>query len=313
MRGRGAADVRAAGDRALGREHAVDVLFHFGGKTPHLRERQLLQTQARFFGEAHRPRDGFVSVAKRDSLPYQVVGEVCRRGEAFLGRSLHRSRVDLDAGDQFGEDGERIAQGVRRVEQRLLVLLIVLVVSKSLSLHQGKQRDEIARDSTGLAARELRNVGILLLGHDGRAGAKAIRQGDETEARIAPQNQLFGQTREMDHRERCTSAEFDREIPVGDRVQRVCTHRFEPQLARDLLAVDRKGGSGERSGPEREAVHAPPAVGKARAVALEHLKIREQVVPESDRLSDLQVGETRHHGGGMFFGLIDESPLHSSQ
>src|SRR5437867_5810457 len=117
----------------------------------------------------------------------------------------------------------------------------------------------------------------------------------------------------MNHRKRRTGAEFDREVAVGDRVEGVSAHRLEPQLASDLRAVDRKGGSGERHGPEREAVHAPPAVGKARAVALEHLEIRKQVMPESHRLSDLQVGETRHHGGGMFFRLIEEPLLQLSR
>src|SRR3989475_5669541 len=117
----------------------------------------------------------------------------------------------------------------------------------------------------------------------------------------------------MNHRTRRTGAEFDREVAIGDRVEGVFAHRLEPQLASDLRAVDRKGGSGERRGPEREAVHAPPAVGKARAVALEHLEIRKQVMPESHRLSDLQVGETRHHGGGMFFSLIEEPLLQLSR
>ena len=36
-------------------------------------------------------------------------------------------------------------------------------------------------------------------------------------------------------------------------------------------------------------------------------------MPESHRLSDLQVGETRHHGGGMFFRLIEEPLLQLSR
>src|SRR5881628_84579 len=150
LSGRGASYVRAARDRALGREDAVDLASDLGGKTAHLCERQLLQAAPRFLGEAHRPRHGFVGVAKRESLSYQVVCEVRRRGEALLRRGSHRSCIDPDAGDQFGENRERIAQGIHRVEKRLLVLLIVLVVSKRLSLHQGEQRDEIAGDSPGL-------------------------------------------------------------------------------------------------------------------------------------------------------------------
>src|SRR5713226_7798875 len=38
--------------------------------------------------------------------------------------------------------------------------------------------------------------------------------------------------------------------------------------SRATLAVDRKRSPGERGGAERKVVHAPPAVGEARAVAL---------------------------------------------
>ena len=36
-------------------------------------------------------------------------------------------------------------------------------------------------------------------------------------------------------------------------------------------------------------------------------------MPERDWLSDLQMGEARHHGGGVLFGLIEECVLHLSQ
>ena len=117
----------------------------------------------------------------------------------------------------------------------------------------------------------------------------------------------------MDHGERRAGAEFDREVAVGHGIEGICAHRLEAELARDPRAVDRKTSPGERRGAERKLVHAPPAVGEARAVALEHLEIGEQVVPEGHRLGDLQVREARHQRGGVLFRLVEQPPLDAAQ
>lgn len=50
-----------------------------------------------------------------------------------------------------------------------------------------------AYDARALAASRLRHVGILLLGHDGAAGRKAIGKLDEAEALAHPDDEFFRQ------------------------------------------------------------------------------------------------------------------------
>ena len=68
--------------------------------------------------------------------------------------------------------------------------------------------------------------------------------------------------------QRRRGAEFDREVAIGDRVERVLAHALEAQLARHHLAVDGIGRAGERRRAQRQLIHAPAAVGQPRAVAL---------------------------------------------
>ncbi len=76
-----------------------------------------------------------------------------------------------------------------------------------------------------------------------------------------------------------------------------CGHEF---------AVDRVGGAGQRGGAERQAVDALAAVGEALGIAAEHFEIGQQVMAESDRLGDLQVGEAGHDGVGVLLGQIEQ-------
>ena len=190
---------------------------------------------------------------------------------------------------------QRVLHRVDGVEQRLLVFLVVLVVRERLALHQRQQRHQVADHAPALAAHQFRHVRVLLLRHDRAAGAEAVRDAHEAEARAHPEDQFLGEARQVHHDERGAGGELDREVAVGDRVQRVRRDVLEAQLARDPLAVDREGGAGERRRAQRQHVHAPAAVGEPRAVALEHRRVGEQVVAEGDRLRDLQVREAGHH------------------
>ncbi len=82
----------------------------------------------------------------------------------------------------------------------------------------------------------------------------------------------------MRHRQRGGGAEFDREIAIGHRVERVLAHAVEAKLLGDHDAVDRKRGAGERRGAERQPVDALAAIGEPLHVARKHLEIRHQVV-----------------------------------
>ena len=113
----------------------------------------------------------------------------------------------------------------------------------------------------------------------------------------------------MHHHQRGGGAEFDREVAVGHRVERVVAHAVEAEFLGDHHAVDRERGAGERGAAERQAVDALAAVGEPLRIAREHFEIRHQVVRVRHRLRDLQVRETRHDGVGVLVGEFDQREL----
>ena len=138
-----------------------------------------------------------------------------------------------------------------------------------------------------------------------RAGAEAVGQVDEAEARAHPQDQFFRQARQVRHHQRGGGGEFDGEIAIGDGIERVFADAVEAELARDEFAVDRIAGAGQRGGAQRQAVDAAAAVGHALGVARQHFEVGQQMVAEGDRLRDLQVGEAGHDGVGVLLGQVD--------
>ena len=92
---------------------------------------------------------------------HEVVGEVCRK-QVRVTRGGGRARcVDFDARAHRGEHCERGFDRVDRIEDRLLVLLHVAIVGHGQTFQRRQKRDEIADDAPGLAARQLRDVGIF--------------------------------------------------------------------------------------------------------------------------------------------------------
>ena len=85
--------------------------------------------------------------------------------------------------------------------------------------------------------------------------------------------------------------------------------RLETECLRYQRAIDRIGCACQRSRTERQAVDALACVEQATAVALEHFGVRQQVVAERHRLRHLHVRESRHHGGGVPLGELDQRVL----
>ena len=89
--------------------------------------------------------------------------------------------------------------------------------------------------------------------------------------------------------------------------------RLEAQPLGHEGAIDREGGAGQRSRPQRQPIDAAARVEHPLAVALEHLDVGQQMVAEGHGLGDLQVGKPRHHGVRMALGLRDELTLQRAQ
>jgi len=249
----------------------------------------------------------FMGIAERQAFFDQVVGQIGCGGIALQCRIAHGFRFDADAGGHVGENTQGVDDGVDGIEQRFLVFLVVFVIGQRLAFHEREQGDQMAVDAPGFAARQFRHVRIFLLRHDGRAGAEAVGDIDEADARTHPDHQFFGHARNMRHDQCGSSAKFDGEIAVRYGVERIGAYAFESQRARDPFPVDGKGGAGQRRSAQRQPVDAFSAVGHAFRVASEHLHVSQHVVAESDRLGDLHVGETRHDGVGMLFRQIQQS------
>ena len=113
----------------------------------------------------------------------------------------------------------------------------------------------------------------------------------------------------MHHDERRGGAEFDREVAVGDGVERILADGLEPEKRRGHFAVDRVGRAGQGRGAQGAAVHAGAQIEQAFAVALEHFDVGEHVVPERDGLRHLHVGEARHDDVGVLLRLGDQDLL----
>src|SRR6266566_8072418 len=89
------------------------------------------------------------------------------------------------------------------IEERLLIFLKIAIIRGGKRFQHRQDRDQISIKPAGLAARQLRHIGILLLRHQARAGGKSVAELHETEFARAPGDQIFAQTREMhsDHRQ----------------------------------------------------------------------------------------------------------------
>src|SRR6185312_17204654 len=93
---------------------------------------------------------------------------------------------------------------VRRIEDRLLTFLKVLVISKRQPFNQHRQRRRRSKETSGLSPDQLGQVRILLLRHRARSGRKGLRQIEEAELCRGEQRKLLGKARDMqpEHRKR---------------------------------------------------------------------------------------------------------------
>ena len=166
------------------------------------------------FGVADELADGLVCLAERQAFADEVVGEV--GGErVVLGRGGGSTRgVDGDAREHRGHDFERRQERRFGVEERGLVLLQIAVIGEGQAFQRNEHADEGADGAAGAAARELGDVGVLLLRHDAGAGGKGIGQRDEAELRGGPEHQLLGEARDVDHREGRGAEVVDDEVAV---------------------------------------------------------------------------------------------------
>ena len=158
----------------------------------------LVELEAVVFAVLDQRAGDLVRVAEGDVLLDQPFGDIRGEREALRGELGHALGVEAQRRDHAGEGGQQHLEGLDRVEDRLLVLLQVAVVRERQRLERGEQAGEVADQTPRLAARELGDVGVLLLRHDRRTGRVGVVEGDEAELPRVPEDDLLGQARQVD-------------------------------------------------------------------------------------------------------------------
>ena len=287
-------------------EDFVDVFTDFLREALQNVERKFFKTAVAVGGFADGLADDVVSRTEGNAVTNEVVGKVGCGGETRLAGLEHHVGARFNARHHVAEGAKGILHRVDRVEDRFLVFLEVLVVGKGRALHEREHRNEVAVDATRLAAGGFRNVRVLLLRHDGTPRREAVGKLDEGEALAHPGDEFFRKTRDVHHQNRRGGAEFDREVAVGNGVERILSNGFKTEELGRVFAVDRIGGAGESGGAQRAAVDAAAHVEEAFAVTFEHFDVGEHVVTEGHGLGDLHVGEARHDDVAAALGLGNE-------
>ncbi len=113
----------------------------------------------------------------------------------------------------------------------------------------------------------------------------------------------------MRRRDRGGRERLEREVAIGDAVERIGGRPVEAERLGGHVAVDRERGAGERRRAERTFVEALARVLEAPRVAPQHLDIGHEMMAEGDRLRRLQMGESRHDHRGAVQRTGRERPL----
>ena len=210
-------------------------------------------------------------------------------------------------------DGQGEFQIIDGIEDAFFIFLHVLVVGHGDALHHGQDAHEVAVEPARLAADEFADVGILLLGHDGRARAVGIVEFDELEFRTGPEDEFFRQTAEVHHQDGCEFQEGDDVVPVADGIETVVVNLAEMQGLGDERLVEGIRRASQGTGAEGHDIGHVPGVFQVDEVTGQHGEIGHEVVAEENRLSPLEVGIARHDDVAVLFCSLDQRFLELDQ
>ena len=96
-------------------------------------------------------------------------------------------------------------------------------------------------------------------------------------------------------------------VPVRHRVQTVARDLTETEFRGHVLTIHVECHAGQRPGAQRAHVRHGVRVQDSVYVAPVHLKQSQEVVPQRDRLRDLEVGESRRDGLCFLFGPVHQN------
>ena len=243
---------------------------------------------------AHARGHALVRLAEGDALLHERLGGVGREDERVGGRGGHALAVDLQPGDERRQRLQPEPRVLARREDGRLVLLQVAVVGERQPLDGGEEAGQPPDRGARLAAGELGHVRVQLLRHHRRACRGALGQLREAELAGRPEHELLADAREVRVEDGDGVEVVEREVAVGDGVDRVA------HLAGRARQAERRAR--ERAGAERALDRRGGRGGEARAVAVEHLHPGQQVVAERHGLAALQMRVAGQQRVGLGLG-----------
>src|SRR5258708_1109611 len=279
--------------------------------TPQVCGAQLLERSARIRRLADYRSDYLMRLDKRYPVPDQVFREVGRQRKSSR-RRTHAFGIESKHRPELREQVERRFERVDRAEDAFLVFLQIGIVSERESFEDSQHRDQVADDSSRLAADQFEQVRIFLLRHHRTAGGKFVRQRGESELGAGPQNNFLAHARKMHLRERSRRDKIHDEVAIRHRVDAVGGDRFETERTRDHPAIKRKCGRGQRARAERHHRSTRARLLESLAVAAEHLDVGEQMMRQRYRLRALQMSVAGHDRTNMPLRKPDEDAAKSA-
>ena len=160
-----------------------------------------------------------------------------RPGQSPRHRAMRPGRhglgVERGGGDHAVEGEQRESDRVDGVEQRLLVLLHVLVVGERQSLERREETREVADESTCLAPGEFGNIGVLLLGiiddpvENPSSRVTNPNSVDAHRIHLADTAQVHPEQRHGEER-------LGHKVSIGDTVKAVVEDRIEAEVGGDF-------------------------------------------------------------------------------
>src|SRR6185369_12437342 len=124
---------------------------------------------------------------------------------------------------------ETRSNSVISIKDRLFVFLHILVVSEREAFQSCQQRQQIAKHASGFTADEFHRVGILFLRHQARTRCDRIAQFENSKLSSSVNDDVLGESREMDHDQRTRTQKLDAEITIADCIETVTRNGCETQ------------------------------------------------------------------------------------
>ena len=231
-----------------------------------------------------------MSLPERDASSHEPFGQVESGEHRVVGRLLHRLGVEDDRRHQALHGDERQADLVGGVEERLFVLLQVVVVGEREPLQSGQETRQVAHQPPRLAPGQLGDVRVLLLGEHGAPRRPGVVEAEEAELRCGVDDDLLPQPRQVHADEGDVEERLGDEVPVAHGVERVLCPSGHAELGGDIVGPERERAPGEGTGPEGGDVEPLHGGEQPVDVSGKGPAVGEQVVGQQYGLSPLHVG-----------------------